>query len=205
MDVRTFAKSLGPPTNVPIPPGVIPNSVSQQLANSRITESSMSSMLRIQQEHARSLERMATMQSQIIELQQIQTQQVHFMQQVMLPLAFQYNTFMSSMSSLVPGVGNLLTQPFTFVQSTLGSSGTLCDPLHGLPGSSPGPMGQFAVLPTGPGPSMRASSGPASKRRRLDPQSDPLHEPQSVANSVQIPRYGLYHHVKQSETFHLNC
>ena len=82
MDVRTFAKSSGPPTNVPIPPGVIPNSVSQQLANSRITESSMSSMLRIQQEHARSLERMATMQSQIIELQQIQTQQVHFMQQI---------------------------------------------------------------------------------------------------------------------------
>ena len=30
-------------------------------------------------------------------------------------------------------------------------------------------------------------------------------KPQSVANSVQIPRYGLYHHVKQSETFHLNC
>ena len=64
----------------------------------------MSSMLRTQQEHARSLERMATMQSQIIELQQIQTQQVHFMQQMMLPLAFQYNAFMSSMSSLVPGV-----------------------------------------------------------------------------------------------------
>ena len=51
---------------MPIPPGVIPNSVSQQLTNLRMTEPSMSSMLRTQQEHARSLERMATMQRQII-------------------------------------------------------------------------------------------------------------------------------------------
>ena len=103
MDLRTFAKSSGPPPNLPVPPGVIPNSVSQQLNNLRMTESSMSSMLRTQQEHARSLERMATMQRQIIEMQQIQTQQLHSMQQMMLPLAFQCNAFMSSMSSLAPG------------------------------------------------------------------------------------------------------
>ena len=165
-----------------------------------MTESSMSSMLRTQQEHARSLERMATMQRQIIEMQQIQTQQLHSMQQMMLPLAFQCNAFMSSMSSLVPGVGNLFTQPLTFVQSALGSSGTLCDPSHGLPGSSPGPLVQSAVLPAGPGPSVLAPSGPEPKRRRLDLQPDPLHELQSATSSVQIPRYGLYHHVKQSGT-----
>ena len=51
MDLRTFAKSSGPPPNLPVPPGVIPNSVSQQLNNLRMTESSMSSMLRTQQEH----------------------------------------------------------------------------------------------------------------------------------------------------------
>ena len=38
------------------------------------------------------------------------------------------------------------------------------------------------------------------KRRRLDLQPDPLHELQSATSSVQIPRYGLYHHVKQSGT-----
>ena len=111
-----FVKSSGPPPNLPVPPGVIPNSVSQQLHNLRMTESSMSSMLRTQQEHARSLERMATMQRQIIEMQQLQTQQLHSMQPMMLPLAFQCNAFMSSMSSLVPGVGNLVTRPLTFVQ-----------------------------------------------------------------------------------------
>ena len=150
-ECSNFCEIIGTPPNVPIPPGVIPNSVSQQLAKSRITESSMSSMLRIQQEHARSLERMATLQSQIIELQQIQTLQVHFMQQMMLPLAFQCNAFMSSMSSLVPGVRKLFTQPFTFVQSALGSSGTLCDPLHGLPGSSSGPLEQFCCSTNWPG------------------------------------------------------
>ena len=185
MDFRTFANSSGPPPNLPIPPGVIPNSVSQQLTNLRMTESSMSSMLRTQQEHARSLERMATMQRQIIEMQQIQTQQLHSMQQMMLPLAFQRNAFMSSMSSLVPGVGNLFTQPFTFVQSALGSSGTLCDPSHGLPGSSPGPLVQSAVLPAGPGPSVLTPSGLEPKRRRLDLQPDPLHELQSATSSVQ--------------------
>ena len=200
MDFRTFAKSSGPPPNLPIPPGVITNSVSQQLNNLRMTESSMSSMLRTQQEHARSLERMATMQRHIIEMQQIQTQQLHSMQQMMLPLAFQCNAFMSSMSSLVPGVGNLFTQPLTFVQSALGSSGTLCDPSHGLPGSSPGPLVQSAVLPAGPGPSVLTPSGPEPKRRRLDLQPDPLHELQSATSSVQVPHYGLYHHVKQSGT-----
>ena len=200
MDFRTFAKSSGPPPNLPIPPGVITNSVSQQLNNLRMTESSMSSMLRTQQEHARSLERMATMQRQIIEMQQIQTQQLHSMQQMMLPLAFQCNAFMSSMSSLVPGVGNLFTQPLTFVQSALGSSGTLCDPSHGLPGSSPGPLVQSAVLPAGPGPSMLTPSGSEPTRRRLDLQPGPLHELQRATSSVQIPRYGLYHHVKQSGT-----
>ena len=191
MDVRTFAKSSGPPPNLPVPPGAIPNSVSQQLNNLRMTESSMSSMLRTQQEHARSLERMATMQRQIIEMQQIQTQQLHSMQQMMLPLAFQCNAFMSSMSSLVPGVGTLFTQPLTFVQSALGSSGTLCDPSHGLPGSSPGPLVQSAVLPAGPGPSVLTPSGPEPKRRRLDLQPDPLHELQSATSSIQIPHYGL--------------
>ena len=34
----------------------------------------------------------------------------------------------------------------------------------------------------------------------LIPNQDPLHEPQSATNSDQIPRYGLYHHVKQSKT-----
>ena len=200
MDLRTFVKSSGPPPNLPVPQGVIPISVSQQLNNLRMTESSMSAMLRTQQEHARSLERMATMQRQIIEMQQLQTQQLHSMQQMMLPLAFQCNAFMSSMSSLVPGVGNLFTQPLTFVQSALGSSGTLCDPSHGLPGSSPGPLVQSAVLPAGPGPSVLTPSGPEPKRRRLDLQPDPLHELQSATSSVQIPRYGLYHHVKQCGT-----
>jgi hypothetical protein len=139
---------------------------------------------------------MATMQRQIIEMQQLQTQQLHSMQQMMLPLAFQCHAFMSSMSSLVPDVENLFTQPLTFVQSALGSSGNLCDPSHGLPGSSPGPLVQSAVLPAGPGPSVLTPSGPEPKRRRLDLQPDPLHELQSATSSVQIPFYGLYHHVK---------
>ena len=72
-------------------------------------------MLRTQQEHARSLERMAmaTMQRHIVEMQHIQIQQLHSMQHMMLPVAFQCNAFMSSMSSLVPGVGNLFTQPLS--------------------------------------------------------------------------------------------
>ena len=101
---------------------------------------------------------------------------------------------MSSLPSLVPGVGNLFTQPFTFVQSALGSSGTLCDSSHGLPGGSPGPLVQSTVLPAGPGPSVLTPSGPEPKRRRLDLQPDHLHELQRATSSVQIPRYGLYHH-----------
>ena len=90
-----------------------------------------------------------------------------------------------------PGVGNLFTQPLTFVQSALGSSGTLCDPSHGLPGSSPGPLVQSAVLPAGPGPSVLTPSGPEPKRRRLDLQPDPLHESPTRSSSWATKCYKL--------------
>ena len=76
----------------------------------------------------------------------------------------------------------------------------MCDPSHGLPGSSPGPLVQSAVPPAGPGPSVLTPSGSEPTRRCLDLQPGPLHELQRATSSVQIPRYGLYHHVKQSGT-----
>ena len=127
------------------------------------------------------------------------------MQQMMLLLAFQYNTFMFLDVFFNTWCGQFAYPAVHFCPINIGSSGTLCDPLHGLPGSSPGPMGQFSVLPTGPDLQCVLQVVRHPNVVVLNPNQILFMNHRVLQNSVQIPRYGLYHHVKQSETFHLNC